>query len=48
MPKPQADETKDEFMNRCIPVLVDEGKDQDEAVSVCSSLWENKDDEEDE
>lgn len=29
-------------MKRCIPILIDEGKPQDQAVAVCSSLWENR------
>lgn len=40
MPTPKLDESHDEFMSRCIPMLIDEGKEQDEAVAICSSLWE--------
>jgi hypothetical protein len=40
MPTPKPDEDKDEFMSRCIPMLIDEGKEQDEAIAICSSLWE--------
>ena len=41
-PKPQANESKDDFMKRCIPMLIDEGKDNDQAVAICNSLWEEK------
>jgi uncharacterized protein len=43
MPKPHDGESKEEFMGRCIPQLIDEGKEQDQAVAVCSSLYDNKD-----
>jgi len=29
-------------MKRCIPQLIDEGKDQDQAAAICYSLWEDK------
>jgi len=41
-PKPGKDESKDDFMKRCIPQLIDEGKDQDQAAAICYSLWENR------
>ena len=40
MPEPKAGETQKEFVARCIPALIDEGKEQDEAVAVCNSMWE--------
>lgn len=43
MPKPQKDETRDAFLERCIPQLVDEGKDQDQATAICNSMWERRD-----
>lgn len=42
MPKPRKNETREEFMKRCIPQLIGEGKPKDQAVAVCSSLWESK------
>jgi len=27
-------------MKRCIPVRIEEGDEQDQAVAVCSSMWE--------
>lgn len=41
-PEPQEDESEDDFMARCIPQLVDEGKPQDQAVAVCSTLWADR------
>ena len=33
-------ETKDEFIGRCTSVLVGEGKDQDQALAICYTSWE--------
>jgi hypothetical protein len=27
-------------MKRCVPVLIEEGREQDQAVAICSSMWE--------
>jgi hypothetical protein len=40
---PSAGESEDEFISRCIPVVIGEGKDQDQAAAICYSYWENKD-----
>lgn len=42
MPTPSDDETRAEWMARCIPVLIDEGRERDQAIAVCSSMWDNK------
>lgn len=42
MPTPKKGESKSEYMNRCIPILVREGKKPDQAVAICSSMFENK------
>lgn len=42
MPEPKKSETKDEYMARCVPVLISEGKDKDQAVAICSSMYERK------
>lgn len=39
-PKPQEGESKDDYMARCIPMLIDEGKDKDQAVSQCSAMFD--------
>lgn len=42
MPTPNMNETKDEYIARCIPVVLEDGtaKDNDQAVAVCNSMWE--------
>jgi HK97 family phage major capsid protein/HK97 family phage prohead protease len=41
MPTPHPDtETRDEFISRCVPMLIEEGSEQDQAVAICSSMWE--------
>lgn len=40
---PGASESKDEWIQRCMGVLVgDEGKEQDQAYAICQSKWEQK------
>ena len=38
--EPGADESQDEFLNRCIGFVVGEGKDVDQAAAICYSKWE--------
>ena len=42
MPEPGASESQDEFMHRCVPMMVDEGREQDQAVAICMSKWREK------
>src|SRR3990172_7952780 len=42
MPDPGASETQDEFMERCVPMMIDEGNGQEKAVAICMSKWEKK------
>lgn len=39
MPNPSEYESEDEFMKACVPMVMDEGKEQDQAVAVCLSKW---------
>jgi len=39
VPEPKEGENRDTFVKRCIPALIDEGKEQDEAVAICNSMW---------
>lgn len=39
---PSAGESQSDFMSRCVPVLIDEGKEQDQAVAICISTYESK------
>ena len=43
MPTPNDNETREEWMARCIPVLINEGRNRDQAVAICSSMWDRKD-----
>ena len=42
MPTPGPSESKDTYIPRCIKQLVDEGKDQQQAIAICESMWANK------
>ena len=39
--KPESGEVEGDFMNRCVPALIDEGYEQDQAVAICISTWQN-------
>ena len=39
--KPEGGEQEGDFMNRCVPTLIDEGYEQDQAVAICISTWQN-------
>ena len=43
MPKPKAGETRKDFMMRCIPEVIKEGKKRNQAIAICSSYYEKKD-----
>ena len=38
--KPSGGESESDFMGRCVPAMIDEGKDQDQAVAMCISMYE--------
>lgn len=40
--EPRANESKDEFISRCIGVEIEAGKEPDQATAICNSKWENK------
>jgi HK97 family phage major capsid protein/HK97 family phage prohead protease len=44
MPTPGANETQDDFMSRCIPMVMGDGgaSNHDQAIAMCNSMWENK------
>ena len=39
--EPSAGESESEYMSRCVPTLIDEGKPQDQAVAICISTYQN-------
>jgi len=40
MPEPRKGENKKDFIKRCIPYIIREGKNNAEAVAICYSIWE--------
>ena len=40
--KPKDGEGEQEFISRCIPVLIGEGKDQEQAAAICYGYWEDR------
>ena len=40
MPTPKKDEKKSDYMQRCVPMLINEGKKPDQAVAICSSMYD--------
>ena len=42
MVSPTAGESKNDFMGRCIPTLIKEGKSQEQAAAICYNYYENK------
>jgi len=40
--EPNPNESEDEFIARCVPIVVNEGKDNEQAVAICYSYWEGK------
>ena len=39
--EPQSGESESDYMGRCVPVLIGEGKDSDQAVAICISTYQN-------
>lgn len=42
MPDPKNYETEKEWMAACVPVRMDEGDEQDQAVAVCLNMWRDR------
>lgn len=40
MPKPSKNESKDHFINRCVPIVISEGHNPKQATAICFSIWE--------
>ena len=41
-PDPSNFSSRRSWMEECVPQLIDEGNDQDQAVAICSNMWENR------
>ena len=39
MPEPKAGESQNDFIARCVPAVMDEGKTQDQALGKCYGIW---------
>lgn len=42
MPSPSAYDTEEAWMAACVPTMMDEGRDQDQAVAACLSMWRER------
>ncbi len=44
MPDPNDYDNKEEFMDECIPQVIEEGTAEDgsQAFAICNSMWNNK------
>lgn len=40
--EPNSGETQEEFISRCVKYVMDEGSEQEQAIAICYSKWENK------
>jgi len=40
MPQPRENENRSDFISRCIPELMGEGKKQDQAIAQCHSIYQ--------
>jgi len=45
MPTVTPKDTRERFLSRCIPLLIGEGKPQAQAVAICQSMWDSRNDE---
>jgi hypothetical protein len=41
-PKPESNESQSDFMHRCVPFYMDEGKPQKQCVAMCMSIYKRK------
>lgn len=39
MPMPRSGESKKEFVSRAIPLLIEEGRPQDQAIAIANSMY---------
>jgi HK97 family phage prohead protease len=42
MPTPRAGESREAWMERCIPEVIAEGNDEDQAVAICASMYQER------
>ena len=39
---PKPGESQSDFIGRCVPVFIDEGRPKDQAVAICYDMWRKK------
>lgn len=44
MPKPKKGESERDFLSRCIPMLIHEGKEQNQSIAICYSVYRKEGD----
>jgi len=42
IPKPKKGDDFNTFIRRCVPVIIREGKPNDQAMAICVSTWEKE------
>lgn len=44
MPTPKPGESRDDFVSRCVPIVIEDetADDSDQAVAICNSMWEQE------
>lgn len=42
LPRPRPGEDQNSFISRCIPAVMREGKDQEQAAAICFDLWRGR------
>ena len=42
MPDPANYSDRSSFMAACVPIAIEEGRSQEQAVAMCASMWSNK------
>jgi len=42
MPEPSNYDNESDWMSACVPKMIDEGREQDQAVAACMSMWREK------
>ena len=44
MPEPKKGETERDFLSRCIPMLIHEGREKSQSIAICFSVYRRKGD----
>lgn len=47
MPKKRPGESQDDFMERCVPEVMNEGRARAQAVAICLDMYQESDEKED-